>query len=79
LHFGHGFNHDLRGAWLTAGVAALRAARVIASARATAHCGCVPDEEYDALPHTGQIPLAGAAGATIGFFSLKVSAPGDWR
>src|SRR5262245_56903767 len=55
LHFGQALDHDLRGGLLTSVPAALRAAREIASARATAHCGCVPIAEYDGLPHTGQL------------------------
>jgi len=46
LHLGHGLSHDFwAGGFLISGPAALRAAREIASARATEHCGCVPVNE----------------------------------
>ena len=75
LHLGQGLDHDLRGASTTSTPAALRAAREIASARATEHCGCVPFNEYDALPHTGHSPGAATARSTTGFFSLMVFSP----
>jgi hypothetical protein len=74
LHLGHFFDQDLRATgFLTSEPAALRAAREIASARATAHCGCMPVREYDALPHTGHRFRAGATRRITGFFSLMVS------
>lgn len=46
LHFGQSLNHGLRDDDLTgSSPAALRAARVFASSRATAHWGCSPVRE----------------------------------
>jgi hypothetical protein len=73
LHFGHGLDHDFWcGGFLRGSPAAFRAAREMASARATAHCGWVPVREYDALPQTGQRALFGSAYMGTGFLSLMV-------
>jgi hypothetical protein len=66
-------DQDFRtGGFLTSVPAALRAAREIASARATAHCGWTPVREYDALPHTGQSVLVAVMRIGIGFVSLMI-------
>jgi len=71
LHFGHILDHDFRpGGRLISRPAAFRAAREIASARATAHWGCTPVGEYDAFPQTGQRALVGVARMGPGFLSL---------
>jgi len=75
LHLGQGLDHEVLGGLVTSVPEALRTAREMASARATEHCGCVPVEEYDGLPHTGQLLRAGGAALMIGFFSLMMHSP----
>jgi hypothetical protein len=73
-HLGHTLNHVfLTTGFATAGAAAFWAARVVASARVTAHWGCIPPREYDGLWQTGQTAVALTERIGPGFRSLKVS------
>jgi len=75
-HCGQVFIHCVRTAERgTTTPVASRFARMSASSRAMAHCGCVPPREYDALPHTGQRLREIAASNGPGFFTFNFIVP----